>query len=49
MPTHSAEVVDGDEHRRLAFAGDRGRQVGAPHHVHGFGDNGAVMAARAAR
>jgi hypothetical protein len=23
-------VIDGDEHRRLAFAGDRSRQVGAP-------------------
>jgi hypothetical protein len=27
-------VVDGDEDRRLALAGDGRRQVGAPHRVH---------------
>ncbi len=41
-------VVDGDEHRRLALAGDRGGQIGAPQGVHRGGDDGAVMAARPA-
>jgi len=47
--TLGTEMVDRDEHRRLALAGDRGRQVGAPHRVDRRGDDGAVMAARTAR
>ena len=31
---------------RLAFAGNRRRQVGAPHHVDRVGDDGAVVVAR---
>ena len=47
--TFGAAVVDGDEHGGLAFAGDRRRQVGAPHRVDRIGDDGAVMIARPAR
>jgi len=41
-------VIDGDEHRRPTLGGDRGGQIGAPHRVHGRGDDGAVVAARSA-
>jgi hypothetical protein len=42
-------VVDGDEHRGLAFASrDRG-QVGAPHQVDPLGRDRAVVGPRAAR
>ena len=42
-------VVDGDEDRGLARAG-RGRgQIGAPHLVHAFGPDRAVMGLRAMR
>ena len=41
-------VIDGDEHGRLALAGDRGRQIGAPDRIHRGGDDGAVMVARSA-
>ncbi len=30
--TFSGAVINGDEHRRLTLAGDRGRQIGAPSH-----------------
>src|SRR3954452_22510088 len=42
-------VVDGDEDGGLTLAGDRGGQVGAPHHVDRRGDDRAVVAARPAR
>src|SRR3954466_1246987 len=42
-------VVGGDEDRGLTLAGDRGGQVGAPHHVDRLGDDRAVVGARAAR
>ena len=42
-------MIDRDEHRGLAFAGDRRRQVGAPHRVDRLGDDGAVMVARPPR
>ena len=42
-------MIDRDEHRRLAFAGDRRGQVGAPHRIDRVGDDGAVMAARPPR
>ncbi len=42
-------LVDRDEHRHLALAGDRRGQVGSPHRIHGIGNDGAVMAARVAR
>ena len=41
-------MIDREEHRRLALAGDGGRQVGAPDRVHHLRDDGAIMAARAA-
>ena len=42
-------MIDGDEHRDLALAGDGRGQVGAPHRVHRVGDDGAVVVARASR
>ena len=42
-------MIDRDEHRGLAFAGDRRRQVGAPHRVDRVGNDGAVMVARPPR
>ncbi len=42
-------MIDRDEHRSLAFAGDRRRQVGAPHHVDRIGDDGSIVVARPAR
>lgn len=36
-------MIDGDEHGGLAFAGERGRQIGAPHGIEGVGDDGAVV------
>jgi hypothetical protein len=40
-------MIDGDEHRDLALAGEGRGQVGAPHRVHRLGDDGAVVVARA--
>src|SRR3954471_23834386 len=42
-------VIDRDEHCGLAFAGDRRRQVGAPHCINLVRDDGAVVAARPPR
>jgi hypothetical protein len=39
-------MIDRDEHSGLAFAGNRRRQVGAPHRVDRVGNDGAVMIAR---
>src|SRR3954447_11074768 len=39
-------MIDRDEYRGLALAGDRRRQVGAPHRIERVGDDGAVVAAR---
>ena len=47
--TFGGTMINRDEHRRQAFAGDRRRQVGAPHHVDHLGDNGTVVVARPAR
>ena len=44
-----AAMVDGNEHRGLAFAGDRRCQVGAPHRVERIGSDGTVMVGRPAR
>ena len=41
-------MIHRDEHRRLAFAGNRAGQVGAPHRIDGAGNDAALMAARAA-
>src|SRR4051812_32249109 len=35
-------MIECDEHRGLAFAGDRRRQVGTPHRINPFRDDGAV-------
>src|SRR3954454_18368204 len=40
-------MIDSDEHRDLALAGDGRGQVGAPHRVYRRRDDGAVVAARA--
>ena len=42
-------MIHRDEHRRLAFAGERRRQIGSPHGVHRLGDDGAVVVPRPAR
>jgi len=42
----SGAMIDRDEHRGLAFAGNRRRQVGAPHRVDRVGNDGTVMVAR---
>jgi hypothetical protein len=42
-------MIDSDEHRRLALTGDRRGQVGPPHRIEGVWNDGAAMAARAAR
>src|SRR5438270_7600922 len=42
-------MIDRDKHRSLAFAGNRRRQVGAPHRVDRAGNDGAVMVARGPR
>src|SRR5215213_6601781 len=42
-------VIDRDEHRSLAFAGDRRRQIGTPHRINPFRDDGAVVMARPPR
>src|SRR4051794_26732696 len=42
-------VIDCDEYRGLAFAGDRRRQVGTPHRINPFRDDGAVVIARPPR
>ena len=47
--TFGGAMIDRDEHRGLAFAGDRRRQIGAPHRVHRVGDDGAVVVAGTAR
>jgi hypothetical protein len=39
-------MIDRDEYRGLTFAGDRCRQVGAPHRIDHVGDDGAVVMAR---
>jgi hypothetical protein len=39
-------VIERDEHRGLAFAGDRRGQVSAPHRIDRIGDDGAVVIAR---
>ena len=39
--TFSCEMIHRNEHRSLAFPGKRRRQVGAPHGVHGLGNDGA--------
>ena len=36
-------MIHRDEHRRRALAGERGRQIGAPHGVDGFGNDGPVV------
>jgi hypothetical protein len=47
--TFGGEMIDGDEHGGLAFAGERGRQIGPPHGIDGVGDDGAVVVPGAAR
>jgi hypothetical protein len=47
--TFGGAMIDRDKHRGLAFAGDRRRQVGAPHRVDRIRDDGAVVAARPPR
>src|SRR5215208_4925051 len=47
--TFGGAMIDRDEHRRLALAGDCRRQIGAPHRVDRVGDDGAVVVARTAR
>ena len=42
-------MIDRDEHRGLAFPGDRRRQVGAPHRIDRVRDDGAVVIARPPR
>jgi hypothetical protein len=42
-------MIDRDEHRGLAFAGDRRCQVGAPHRIDRVRDDGAVVMARPPR
>ena len=42
-------MIDRDEHRRRALAGERRRQIGPPHRVHRLGDDGAVMVPRPMR
>jgi hypothetical protein len=42
-------MIDRDEHRGLTFAGDRGRQVGAPHRIDRVRDDSAVVGARPPR
>ncbi len=42
-------MIERDEHRGLAFASDRRRQVDAPHRVERGGDDGAVVMARPPR
>src|SRR3954471_5314236 len=42
-------VIDGNEHRRLAFASDDAGQVGAPHEIDPLGGDGAVVGSRAMR
>src|SRR5690348_1710858 len=42
-------MVDGDEHRRQALAGDGRGEVGAPHRVHRLRDDGPVVATWATR
>src|SRR5215211_7370891 len=39
-------MIDRDKYRDLSLTGDRRGQVGAPHRVHSFGDDGAVVVAR---
>ena len=45
----SRAMIDRDEHRRRALAGDRRRQIGSPHRVHRLGDDGTVMVPRPTR
>src|SRR5439155_20285922 len=47
--TFGGAMINRDEHRRLALAGDRRRQIGAPHRVDRVGDDGAVVVAGTAR
>src|SRR4051812_49679549 len=47
--TFCGAMINRDEHRRLAFAGDRRRQIGAPHRVDRVGDDAAVVVAGPAR
>src|SRR3954470_4121316 len=42
-------MIECDEHRGLAFASDRRRQVGAPHRIDRVRDDGAVVIARPPR
>jgi hypothetical protein len=42
-------MIDRDEHRGLAFAGKCRRQIGAPHRINPFRDDGAVVVARPPR
>src|SRR5437764_1395528 len=44
--TFCGAMIKRDEHRRLTLAGDRRRQIGAPHRVDRVGDDGAVVVAR---
>src|SRR5215218_6120501 len=39
-------MIDGHKHRNLSLTGDRRGQVRAPHRVHSFGDDGAIVVAR---
>src|SRR4051794_6865818 len=39
-------MIDGDKHCNLSLTGDRRGQVRAPHRVHSFGDDGAIVVAR---
>jgi hypothetical protein len=45
----SGAMIHRDEHGRRALAGERGRQIGAPHGVDRLRNDGAVVAAWAAR
>src|SRR5258708_28381003 len=45
----SGAMIDRDEHRRRALAGERRRQIGSPHRVHRLGDDGAVVVPRPTR
>jgi hypothetical protein len=41
-------MIHRDEHRGLTFAGEGGRQIGAPHRVHRLGDDRAIVRVRSA-
>src|SRR5947208_10471930 len=47
--TFCGAMINRDEHRRLALAGDRRCQIGAPHRVDRIGDDGAIVVAGTAQ